>query len=166
VTAGYTVSDWTDFAIAVTATASTLAGLLFVAVSINLKRILEFPSLPARAGQTLTLFVTPLLVGLFLLVPGQASAVLAAELLAAGVLIGAFQVLIDLRSVRAEQETPVTWLVSRVFPAMVTCGSMVVAAATLLARAGGGLYWLVPGMLAAIVFGLVNAWVLLVEILR
>ncbi len=165
-TAAYTVSDWTDFAIAVTATASTLAGLLFVAVSINLKRILEFPSLPARAGQTLILFVTPLLVGLFLLVPGQANAVLAAELLAAGVLIGAFQVLIDLRSVRAEQETPVTWLVSRVFPAIVTCGSMVVAAATLLARAGGGLYWLVPGMLAAIIFGLVNAWVLLVEILR
>jgi len=32
--------------------------------------------------------------------------------------------------------------------------------------AGGGLYWLVPGVLAAIVFGLVNAWVLLVEILR
>jgi hypothetical protein len=30
----------------------------------------------------------------------------------------------------------------------------------------GGLYWLVPSMLAAIAFGLVNIWVLLVEILR
>ena len=43
---------------------------------------------------------------------------------------------------------------------------MVVAGATLLAQAGGGLYWLVPGVLAAIVAGLVNVWVLLVEILR
>jgi len=41
-----------------------------------------------------------------------------------------------------------------------------VAGATLLAQAGGGLYWLIPGVLAAIIFGLVNAWVLLVEILR
>jgi len=36
----------------------------------------------------------------------------------------------------------------------------------LLARAGGGLYRLVPSVLAALAFGLVNAWVLLVEILR
>jgi hypothetical protein len=41
-----------------------------------------------------------------------------------------------------------------------------IAGATLLAQAGGGLYWLVPSVLAAIIFGLVNAWVLLVEILR
>ena len=54
-----------------------LAGLLFVAVSINLKRILEFPSLPARAGQTLMLFVMPLITGLFLVVPGQPAAILA-----------------------------------------------------------------------------------------
>lgn len=40
------------------------------------------------------------------------------------------------------------------------------AGATLLAQAGGGLYWLVPSVISAIVFGLVNAWVLLVEILR
>ena len=55
----------------IAATAATLAGLLFVAVSINLKRILEFPSLPARAGQTLMLFVMPLITGLFLVVPAS-----------------------------------------------------------------------------------------------
>jgi hypothetical protein len=33
-------------------------------------------------------------------------------------------------------------------------------------QAGGGLYWLVPSVLAAVVFGLLNVWVLLVEILR
>jgi hypothetical protein len=32
---------------------ATLAGLLFVAVSINLQRILSFKNLPARAAQTL-----------------------------------------------------------------------------------------------------------------
>jgi hypothetical protein len=38
--------------------------------------------------------------------------------------------------------------------------------ATLLAQAGGGLYWLVPSALAAFIFGLANVWVLLIEILR
>ena len=87
------------------AAGDTLAGLLFVAVSINLKRILEFPSLPARAGQTLMLFVTPLLTGLFLVVPGQPAAVLAAELIATSAVIGGFALVIDYGSVRAEQET-------------------------------------------------------------
>jgi len=56
--------------------------------------------------------------------------------------------------------------VARVSPAVVSCGCLVVAGGTLLAQAGGGLYWLVPSVLAALVFGLVNTWVLLVEILR
>jgi hypothetical protein len=162
----YAVGDWTAFGTATAATAATLTGLLFVAVSINLKRILEFPSLPARAGQTLTMFVTPLLAGLFTVIPGQPDAVLAAELIGTGVVIGTFQLMIDHRSVRAEQETPVTWLVSRIFPAVVSCGCLLAAGVSLLARLGGGLYWLVPAVLAAIVFGLINAWVLLVEIMR
>ncbi len=57
-------------------------------------------------------------------------------------------------------------MVGAVFPAVVSCGCLVIAGATLAAQAGGGLYWLVPSVLAAIIFGLVNVWVLLVEILR
>ena len=34
------------------------------------------------------------------------------------------------------------------------------------AGAGGGLYWLVPATVLAILAGLVNTWVLLVEIMR
>ena len=57
-------------------------------------------------------------------------------------------------------------LISRLTPPVVSCGCLVLAGVTLLAQAGGGLYWLVPGVLAAMTFGLINAWVLLVEILR
>jgi hypothetical protein len=57
-------------------------------------------------------------------------------------------------------------MLGRVFPAITSCGCLLVAGVTLAAQAGGGLYWLVPGVLAAIVFGLINVWVLLVEILR
>jgi hypothetical protein len=165
-TAAYAAGSWAGFAVAVTTAAATLAGLLFVAVSINLQRILSFPNLPPRAGQTLILFATPLIAGLFLVVPGQGRAAVAAELILTGIVVGTVQVLIDSRSQRSAQETPLTWVVGRVFPAAVSCGCLVIAGATLFARAGGGLYWFVPSALAAIVFGLINTWVLLVEILR
>jgi hypothetical protein len=166
VTAAYAAAGWTNFGLAAAGTAATLAGLLFVAVSINLKQILEFPNLPARAGQTLILFATPLISGIFLLVPGQPAAALGWELLVTGVVVGAAQVVIDARSTRSEQEKPLTWLVGRIFPPIVSCGCIAVAGGTLLAQAGGGLYWLVPSVLTAFVFGLINVWVLLVEILR
>src|SRR5215831_9081610 len=162
----YAPGDWASFALAITAAAATLAGLLFVAMSINLQRILSFPNLPARAAQTLILFATPLLTGVFLVVPGQPRAALGPELLVSGIVIGAAFLVIDARSPRWEQETRLTWLVFRVFPAIASCGCLAIAGATLLAQAGGGLYWLVPSVVAAIFFGLVNAWVLLVEILR
>jgi modulator of FtsH protease len=159
-------ADWGGFAGAVAAVTATLAGLLFVAVSINLRQILEFPNLPGRAAQTLITFTTPLVVALFVLVPGQSRAVLGAEFIITGLFIVVLQLLIDHRSGRSEHETPVTWLLSRVFPAVGTCGCLIAAGISLLAAGGGGLYWLVPAVLIAILSGLLNAWVLLIEILR
>jgi hypothetical protein len=43
---------------------------------------------------------------------------------------------------------------------------IVVAGVSLLLGAGGGLYWLVPGMAFSLVVAVVNAWVLLVEVVR
>jgi hypothetical protein len=42
----------------------------------------------------------------------------------------------------------------------------IVCGVSLLAQWGGGLYWLVPGVVLALVVALSNAWVLLVEIVR
>jgi hypothetical protein len=165
-TTAYLPGTWMTFALAISAAAATLAGLVFVAVSINLKRILEFPSLPARAAQTLILFATPLITGLFLVVPGQSRAVVAWELLVTGLAVGAGQLVINARSPRSDQEKPLTWVLGRVFPAAASCGCLAIGGAALLTQAAGGLYWLVPSVFAAIVFGLINAWVLLVEILR
>jgi hypothetical protein len=82
VSTAYTTGAWTGFGTAVATAAAALAGLLFIAVSINIKQILETKSLPSRAAQTLILFATPLIVALLVVVPGQARPVLGAELLA------------------------------------------------------------------------------------
>lgn len=68
---GYQVVLWHEFAVATVGAAATLTGLIFVAISINLDRILEIDRLPRRAAGTLSLLLTLLTAGLFLLAPGQ-----------------------------------------------------------------------------------------------
>jgi hypothetical protein len=166
VTPAYAATAWAGFATAVAAAAATLTGLLFVAVSINLQRILQYPNLPGRAAQTLVMFGVPLVFSIFILVPGQPAAVLAGELIGTGILVAGGLLVIDAQAGRSVHETRYSWLLSRIFPAITSCVCLVVAGSTLLAQAGGGLYWLLPAALVAIVAGLANTWVLLIEILR
>jgi len=172
VSTAYSAARWTVFGGAAVAASATLSGLVFVAVSINLKQILGHPSLPARAWQTLGLLLTPMVVGLFLLVPGQSSRALAWELIVIAVLFSANRVVIDRRSVRSEKDTPLPLtgrldrLVGALVPALVVYACLAVAGTTLLTQRGGGLYWLVPGVVVAVFVGLVNAWLLLVDIPR
>jgi hypothetical protein len=162
----YTASNWSDFSVGVVGASATLVGLLFVAVSINLQRILEIDGLPTRAGQTLLFLATPLFVAIFVLVPGQSSSALAAELLFVAFVTGAAHLRLSLQSDRSPEEPAGLWVISRLVPAAGITVCLAVAGGTLLALGGGGLYWLVPSTVIAILFGIVNAWVLLIEILR
>lgn len=162
--AEYDIGAWSDFGVAVVGAAAALTGLLFVAVSINLQRILAYSALPSRAGQTLILFASPLLVGILLLVPGQGTAALGGQLTAAGALIGLL--LLGLSRQRTSAETTASFLLARVLPSLGTAVSIAAAGVSLLAGAGGGLRWIALATIVAFVGGLANAWVLLVEIQR
>jgi hypothetical protein len=43
---------------------------------------------------------------------------------------------------------------------------LIIGGASILAQSGGGLYWIVGGIIFAIAGAVGNAWVLMVEILR
>lgn len=162
----YTAAGWTDFSVGTLGAAATLVGLLFVAVSINLTQILALDGLPARASQTLLFLATPLFAALFVLIPGQARSALAAEILLLAVVTGGVHLQIMARSVRPDSGAVGLWLANRVLPAAGITTCLFVAGATMLARTGGGLYWIAPTAALGILFGITNAWVLLVEILR
>jgi hypothetical protein len=81
----YQPAAWHDLFAATAGAAAALAGLIFVAVSINLARILKFRNLPRRAVETLAIAVGLLLVSVLVLVPGQSSIVLGTEILVLGV---------------------------------------------------------------------------------
>jgi modulator of FtsH protease len=159
-------SEWDNFSVAVVGAAAALSGLLVVAISINIARIVEYPTLPARALQTLMLFVVPLILGLFVLIPGQTRGVLATELIATGLLTGAALLRINRPANRSDVEPREGWFLVRFAPSVLISSMLFIAGVTLAAKAGGGLYWTAPATIVAFVAGLANTWVLLVEILR
>jgi hypothetical protein len=68
----YEVGNWNVFFAAEAGGSATLAGLIFVAVSINVERILKYATLPSRAAQTLATLILVQLVATFTLVPARA----------------------------------------------------------------------------------------------
>jgi len=162
---GYDPGAWTPLFEGIVAAAAALTGLLFVAVSINLAAILKSKVLPRRALETLTFLVGLVFLSVFMLVPGPSRTALGIELTGLGVATGAPLLLARLRTVR-EPDDPLIWSVG---PAALIVGAslpMVIAGVTLMTGGGGGLYWLLPEVLLALLGAVTNAWVLLVEIHR
>ena len=164
--AGYEPHLWFEFAAAIVGAAAVLSGLLFVAMSINIERIMAIVTLPTRAAGTLVLFVFPLLIGTWILIPEQSSTMLGVELVATGLLGGGLLLQLNRPSKRAEQETWGVWLLGSYVPSITVAVLTVLGGITLIAERGGGLYWVAPAVVIALLTGLAGAWVLLVEILR
>jgi hypothetical protein len=162
----YIATYWGGFGATMATAAATLTGLLFIAVSINLRQILDNRPLPGRAAQTLIFFALPLAAALLLVVPAQATAALGWELIATALVVWTIAMVIDRRAGRSPEEPSWSWLLTRVIPMAVACACLFVAGVSLLALAGGGLYWVVPAAILAIAAGLANTWVLMIEIMR
>lgn len=161
----YDASAWTDLFVAVAGASAALAGLLFVAVSINLERILGEPGLPERALETVLMLIAVLVVSILALIPGQGAGVLGLELLVGGIFL-AFAV-VRLPLVReGDGPPPRAWLLFRWAIRIFALAPLIVGGASLMTSDGGGLYWISAGIVFAIVGAVANAWVLLVEILR
>jgi hypothetical protein len=161
----YQPDQWHDLFTAVAGASAALAGLIFVAVSINLARILELRTLPTRAAETLSIMVGVLVLSVLALVPGQGRLAFGAEALVLGLAGGAFLMIRRLRLQR-EKDDPIYWTVVPAGIIVVGTVPMIAGGISLLAGVGGGLYWLAAEIVLAIVGVVVNAWILLVEIMR
>jgi hypothetical protein len=157
-------AGWAGFATAEVGAAAALAGLLVVAISINVTRLLQLPQVVARLAGTLILFGSVLLVGTLLLVPDQGRVALGIEIAAVGA-VAAFGVFRLAASVRLDRRYRRNALLAHGL-ARLTAVLIVIAGVLCAAGVIGGLYWLVPAVVLAFVVGLANAWVALIEILR
>jgi hypothetical protein len=160
----YDPSEWSNLFVAVAGASAALAGLLFVAVSVNVDRILAVKGLPERGLETIVLLLGVLLVSIVGLIPGQSGTALGLELLVLGLALGAF--VARLPTISQAVAVPSSWIVARWTMRALAVVPLILGGLTVLAEAGGGLYWVVAGIVFAIAAAVANAWVLLVEILR
>jgi hypothetical protein len=106
--------------------------------------------------------MTSVLIAVVLVAP-QPAAAIGAELLAVAVVSGAVLLILDRRAGHGSDQD-VTRYIERFSPNTVTAVLVGVAGFTLLVKAGGGLYWLIPAAVASLVGGVVNAWLFLVRV--
>jgi modulator of FtsH protease len=160
-----TPSFWSSFLAVQASAAAALTGLIFVAVSINLSKILEYPGVSTRAAEAITILIGVVLNASLALVPSQSLRVLGIEILSVG---GFIWMVITIRQVRFMR--PVDhlwwWFAMRVVLCQLATIPFCIAGLSLLFGWSGAMFWLVPGCLFSFVAGVYSAWVLLVEILR
>ncbi|HEY6566823.1 MAG TPA: hypothetical protein VI341_04810 [Actinomycetota bacterium] len=162
----YSVAAWHDFAIAVAGASAALAGLLFVAMSINVKEIVADPHLPPRAAGAVVTLSTPMVFSILLLDPVQSSSALGVELIVLAILVGVALGAM-LRPRRGGQgRVDIKWVGGNALPSVLLVGSILLAGVGILSTSVRGLAWLTLAAIAAIFGGLLQAWVLLIEIRR
>lgn len=158
------IEAWSDLFVAAAGASAALAGLVFVAVSINIEHVISYKGLPEMAIVTLMLLLGVLIVSLFSLVPGQTPHSL-------GIMLGIQSVLwtflIARFAIRSLPDREHGQRVSSrlILPAIGTA-PYVVGAIILLTGSESGMYWIFAGMVGAIIAAVLDAWVLLVEIRR
>lgn len=157
----YEPTEWSSLFAATTSASAALTGLLFIALSLGPRAILNSPEHRGRAREALGQFLAVLVVSVAVLIPGQARLALGIELLTVcGVVVAA--------SARFQTETVRTlpppqrprWLLRLVIPDLATVG-VGVAGVSLIMTGGGGLYWLVAAVVIYLGWSCINTWQLI-----
>ena len=87
---GELAEAWKDFFGTAAGASATLVGLVIVAISVNLQRIIQQPQLPSRGGATVAALVLMLVTSMAELIP-QSGATLAIEISLFGLLVWLIQ---------------------------------------------------------------------------
>jgi hypothetical protein len=158
-------AGWAEFYVASAGAAAALAGLVMVAISVNIKEILTLPSLPARAGTAVASLVLIVITSVAGLIPGQAAPALGTEVLVAAIFPVVLHA-ISFRQILGQGAAPRINRVMRLPVSVLQLGPLLVGAALLLGGTEAGLYWVAAGIILTLIGSMLDAWVLMVEILR
>jgi hypothetical protein len=157
---------WDGFFTAEVGAAAALTGLIFVGISINLKRILALPMIANRALQSLLILIAALGILSLLLVPDQSDLLAGVEVM--GVTFAMLAVLngIEIRSWKSIEPKWRRILALHTLEIQIPSIFFLVGGALLAGGLPAALNWFVPATLLSFLIGFVEAWVITVEILR
>jgi hypothetical protein len=160
---------WHDYFAVVAQVGATLAGLLFVGLTISLEHVIVARGYLGRAFAALFLQFEILLIGLFGLIPEQPAWALGSELIATGLaLFGGITAFIHYFP-EDEQSDVLGSAGARVFRSFLNATSTLLpalAGTALILGWRGALYLLIPAVVACVYVSIGYAWVFAVEIPR
>jgi modulator of FtsH protease len=157
------MGSWADFFTAELGAAAALTGLVIVGISINVARIIADPHLPGRAIETLVTPTGVLIASTYALVPEQPAWLFGSEI----AMVGLVMLLIpDYIQWKARKILPFHIVVRRALLAQLSSLPIIACGVLIIGHVNGALYWIVPGIVVSLIATVINAWVLLVEILR
>jgi hypothetical protein len=161
------VNGWHDFYIMVGTAAATLVGLLFVSLALNADAIAHpvNADLRALAEQTFSTFLYILSFAIVFLIPNQVPLGLGLPLL----FVGGFGLYSTIRHfLRTRPSHSRVWgtgnIARRFIIPLICFVVLILIAISVLLGKTGGLYWLIPVMIAFIIAATINAWDLLLRL--
>jgi hypothetical protein len=160
------MEQWHDLFSATAGSAAAITGLIFVGVSINLKRIFSIPNLPDRALLSLIFLTTILVMSMFFLVSKQPLSILGAEVLFFGLTSWLAMTILDVSIIRKTKAAYKRLYYFHLVANQLAMLPYVIAGALILISQKIGVYWIVPGFILCFVKSIWDAWVLLVEVNR
>jgi modulator of FtsH protease len=160
------IPGWNDFFVAVAGVAGALVGLVFVALSINLPRIIKMPGVSGRAAETIVLLAGALVGSLVALMPHLSLLDLGLLLLVSSLNAWGWPMAIQMGSILKREYPSPALAAIRVTLYQAAALPGVAGAGLLCAGAPSGIGLFAIGTVLSMLVALFNAWVLLVEILR
>lgn len=166
------MEQWSNFFQSAASVTATLAGFLIVAISVNAKEIIAMPRLPGRAAEAIIPLVGSLVIEMVALIPMQQPAVFGLVVLVVGVLVWILCLFMQLMSVRLAKATGESRAMgSHIFLFHLVINHLqslpfIIAGILVILKLEESLYWIAGGAVVVLIISTVNAWVLLIEILR
>ena len=160
------LEGWSDFNVAMVGATAALAGLLIVAMSVNISTIMASASLPPRAAASIATLVLAIVACSLGLVPGQPVWAYGVEVLVATLLAAMFQVH-AMRVIGRETNVPAVDRALKASAGVVPLAAFLVGGVLIVGGAPtAGLIAVAVGSILAVIAAIVMAWVVLVELLR
>jgi modulator of FtsH protease len=156
VATAYSPGEWGNFAIGLTTASGALTGLVFVAVSIRVREVLDDRFHRRRTESTFVILLATLTASLLLLIPRQGRVAVALEMLLIAVVLS-YRALHTWPVVRASlrREAVLSYAIGA-FAHILLC----LGAIGLLAEAAGGLYVVAAALILELIRALSDIWVL------
>lgn len=159
------VGAWSEFNVAMAGATAALAGLVIVAASVNVEKIIASQTLTARLAAAIAALVLALVACAIGLVPGVQAIWYGAVIIVGTVIAGIFQVHAS-RVIARDPEPAQTARFAKSTLGFLPIAAYLGAGALMVFSHPSGLLLAAVGCLAAIVSAILISWIALVEVLR